>query len=85
MCIEDLSVKNIEKNHRLAQAINDCGWSMFVGFLEYKCDRVNKVDKFFARVVKLVVFVDIRTKKVKFYKRVGIEINSVFCDNYKRL
>ena len=48
VCIEDLSVKNMEKNHRLAQAINDCGWSMFVGFLEYKCDRVVKVDKFFA-------------------------------------
>ena len=48
VCIEDLSVKNMEKNHRLAQAINDCGWSMFVGFLEYKCDRVIKVDKFFA-------------------------------------
>ena len=48
VCIEDLSVKNMEKNHKLAQAINDCGWSMFVGFLEYKCDRVVKVDKFFA-------------------------------------
>ena len=48
VCVEDLSVKNMEKNHRLAQAITDCGWSKFISMLEYKCDNLVKIDKFFA-------------------------------------
>lgn len=48
VCIEDLAVKNMEKNHKLAQAIADCGWGQFVNFLEYKCDKVVKINRFFA-------------------------------------
>jgi putative transposase len=49
--VEDLAVKNMVKNHCLAKAISDCGWSSFVGMLDYKCERSGKilvyVDRFF--------------------------------------
>ena len=48
VCVENLNVKGMEKNHHLAQAIVDCGWSTFVNMLEYKCDNLVKVDKWFA-------------------------------------
>ncbi len=38
IAIETLSVKNMVKNHNLAQAINDVSWSTFVSMLEYKSD-----------------------------------------------
>lgn len=34
--IEDLAVKNMTKNHCLARAINDSGWSMLRSQIEYK-------------------------------------------------
>lgn len=49
--VEDLAVKNMVRNHCLAKAISDCGWSSFVGMLNYKCERSGKilvkVDRFF--------------------------------------
>ncbi|MFA5715571.1 MAG: RNA-guided endonuclease TnpB family protein [Candidatus Paceibacterota bacterium] len=38
ICIEDLSVKNMVKNHSLALSINDSGWGKFVTFLKYKSE-----------------------------------------------
>ena len=48
VCIETLNVKGMMKNHHLAQAISDCGWGMFINMLEYKCDNLIKIDKWFA-------------------------------------
>lgn len=39
---EDLNVKGMVKNHCLAKAISDCGWSQFKEFLRYKCDWYGK-------------------------------------------
>ena len=48
VCVETLNVKGMMKNHHLAQAISDCGWGMFINMLEYKCDNLVKIDKWFA-------------------------------------
>ena len=51
ICIEDLQVSNMIKNHNLAQSISDASWSEFVRQLEYKSKwygkELIKVDKFF--------------------------------------
>ncbi|HEX6453061.1 MAG TPA: RNA-guided endonuclease TnpB family protein [Trebonia sp.] len=36
--IEDLSVRNMLRNHSLARAISDAAWGDLRGMLEYKCD-----------------------------------------------
>ncbi len=38
ICLEDLNVKGMVKNHCLAQSIHDCSWSKFNEFLEYKAE-----------------------------------------------
>ncbi|MCV2502756.1 MAG: transposase, partial [Neisseriaceae bacterium] len=48
--IEDLNVKGMTKNHHLAKKINDCAWSKFISYLEYKCKELGKniikIDRF---------------------------------------
>ena len=51
ICLEDLQVKNMVRNHKLAQAISDVSWSEFVRMLGYKAEwygrKIVRVDRFF--------------------------------------
>ena len=50
--LEDLNIKGMVKNKRLAKSINDAGWYQFITFLKYKLEWQGKifiqVDKWFA-------------------------------------
>lgn len=37
ICMEDLNVKGMQRNHHLAQAVGDASFGMFLTLLEYKC------------------------------------------------
>lgn len=41
--VENLAVKNMVKNHNLAKAISDCGWSEFTRQLKYKAELDGKI------------------------------------------
>jgi putative transposase len=51
ICLEDLQIKNMVKNHNLAKSISDVSWSEFARQLQYKSDwygrYTQKVDKFY--------------------------------------
>lgn len=51
ICLEDLNIKEMIKNHRLAKAINDASWGQFVSMLTYKAElndkQVIKIDRWY--------------------------------------
>ena len=51
ICLEDLNIKGMIKNHRLAKAINDASWGQFVSMLTYKAElndkQIVKIDRWY--------------------------------------
>jgi len=51
ICMEDLQVKNMVRNRKLAKSISDVSWSEFTRQLQYKCGwygkTLVKIDKFY--------------------------------------
>ena len=51
ICLEDLDVKGMEQDRKLAYAVNEVSWSEFTAMLEYKADwygkKVMYIDRFF--------------------------------------
>lgn len=51
ICLEDLKVSNMIKNHKLSRNIADCSWSTFVSYITYKSvwydKQISKISTFF--------------------------------------
>ena len=49
--VEDLNIRGMIKNHKLAEAISECNWYQFIQTLEYKCawndKELIKIDRFY--------------------------------------
>lgn len=71
ICLEELEVKNMIKNHKLAQSIVEVSWSEFVRQFEYKANwygkKVIKTDKFFAssQTCHVCGYINTNTKKLE--------------------
>ena len=70
ICIEDLNVKGMVKNHHLAKSISDASWYSFVSMLTYKAEwndkKVVKIDRFFpsSQTCSVCGYINKETKKL---------------------
>ena len=69
--IEDLNVKDMEQNHRLAESIADASWSRFVTMLTYKANwNDKKIDRYFpsSQTCSVCGYVNPETKNLSIHK-----------------
>ena len=70
ICIENLNIKGIMKNHKLAQAVSDVSWYDFTKKLQYKTNwygkQIIKVDRFYAssQICNVCGYVNKETKNL---------------------
>ena len=59
ICIEDLKISNMSRNHKLAKSLTDEGWYQFTNMLQYKMEwyggQLIKIDRYFASSKTCVV------------------------------
>ena len=52
IAVEDLNIKNMQRNHYLAKDVQNVSWSKFITILQYKCNKFNttlvKIPRFYA-------------------------------------
>ena len=71
ICIEDLNVKGMVRNHKLAKSITDASWGTFVTMLTYKAKwngrKVVKIDRFYpsSQTCNVCGFVNSEVKNLK--------------------
>ena len=42
ICVEDLNIKGMVRNHHLARSISDASWGMFIELVEYKAEEAGR-------------------------------------------
>lgn len=72
ICIEDLRISNMSRNHKLAKSLVDEGWCQFTEMLKYKLEwyggQLIKIDRYFASS-KTCVVCGYKIKKLPLYVR----------------
>ena len=75
ICLEDLSVKSMEQNHKLAKSVSDASFSRFVSMLEYKAEwygrKIVKTDRFYPST-QICNSCEYKNKSIKGLKNLGV-------------